>query len=137
MDLNTLDKAQLIEQIKRLDAELAQLKSDQFSREFFASIIEHIPIPVAILNVPQPGQSASYVYQFVNSAVAQLNNKSVEQHIGRTLEEILGNKEVVAGIHANRFVKLTCPSKAPWGALSSITFPSCNRVRLPRWERPW
>ncbi len=101
MDLSTLDKTQLIEQIKRLDAEVAQLKNDQLSHEFFSSIIEHIPIPVAILKVPQSGQPASYIYQFVNSAVAKLNNKSVEQHIGRTLEEILGNKEVVAGIHAN------------------------------------
>ncbi len=101
MDLSTLDKSQLIEQIKRLEAEVAQLKNNQFSHEFFSSIIEHIPIPVAILKVPQPGQPAGYIYQFVNSALAQLNNKTVEQHIGRTLEEILGNEEVVAGIHAN------------------------------------
>ena len=101
MDLNTLDKSQLIEHIKQLDAELAQLKTEQYGREFFASIIEHIPIPVAILRVPPPGQPACYVYQFVNTAVAKLNNKSVAQHIGHTLEEILGNAEVVAGIHAN------------------------------------
>ncbi len=78
-----------------------QLNKDKFHRGFLSSIIEHLPIPVAILSINQQGDETRYVYEFANAAVAKLNGKPVSQHLGHTLEEVLGNHEVVAGIKAN------------------------------------
>jgi signal transduction histidine kinase len=101
MDLNTLDKSQLIEEIKHLQAQLEEQQSAQYSHEFFASFIEHIPIPVAILKVSQHNQSSRYTYQFVNTALAKLNNKSINQHLGQTLEDVIENDAIAINVHAN------------------------------------
>ncbi len=102
MDLNTLDKPQLIEKIKHLQAQLEEQQSVHYSHEFFASFIKHIPIPVAILKkVSLPNQKTRFVYQFVNSAVAKLNNKSINQHLGHALQDVLENETVAADIHAS------------------------------------
>ncbi len=101
MDLNTLDKPQLIEEIKQLRVQLEQQQYVQYTHEFFASFIEHVPIPLAILKVEKNTPQTRFIYQFVNSAVAKLNNKSINQHLGHSLQDVLENEAVAADIHAN------------------------------------
>ncbi len=101
MNHQSMDKDQLISEIIGLQDQVAELKKDKFHRGFLSSIIEHLPIPVAILTIKEQGGETSYVYEFANEAVAKLNGKMVSQHLGHTLEEVLGNHEAVAGIKAN------------------------------------
>ena len=101
MNYPSMDKGQLINEINSLQEQIAELKKDKFHRDFLTSIIEHLPIPVAILAINQQGDETRYIYEFANEAVAKLNSKPVLEHLGHTLEEVLGNHEVVAGIKAN------------------------------------
>ena len=101
MNYPSMDKDQLINEINSLQEQIAELKKDKFHRDFLTSIIEHLPIPVAILAINQQGDETRYIYEFANEAVAKLNGKPVLEHLGHTLEEVLGNHEVVAGIKAN------------------------------------
>ena len=101
MNYQSMDKDQLLSEINSLQDQIAELKKDKFHRDFLTSIIEHLPIPMAILAINEQGGENSYVYEFANEAVAKLNGKLVSQHLGHTLEEVLGNHEVVAGIKAN------------------------------------
>ncbi len=101
MDLNRLDKPQLIDEIKQLRVQLEQQQYKQYSHEFLASFIEQVPIPLAILKVERDIPQTRFVYQFVNSAVTKLNNKNINQHLGHSLQDVLENEAIAADIHAN------------------------------------
>jgi len=122
MSYQSMDKEQLCSEIERLQAQVAQLEKDKFHRGYLSSIIEHLPIPIAILGINSQGE---FIYEFANEAVAKLNNKSVEDHIGHSLEDVLGNQEAVAGIKENfhQVVKSAVTSKR------EIDIPSDGKVK--------
>ena len=94
-------KTQLIKELKKLRAQINDLNAKQIDKKYIEIIINQLPIPIAILKVNKMNGEYQYIYEFANSAVAKLNNKTAEEHIGRTLEEIITNEKAVHDIKAN------------------------------------
>ncbi len=51
MNFQSMDRESLRSEVERLQAQVAQLEKDKFHRGYLSSIIEHLPIPVAILGI--------------------------------------------------------------------------------------
>ena len=117
-----------------LDTEqFEKLETTQIEKEYIETIINQLPIPIAILKVKNMNGEYQYIYEFVNSAVAKLNNKTTEEHIGRTLEEIITNEKAAQDIKANfrKVIKskkitvrqISIPIKGKIGRLLEFHFP--------------
>jgi len=77
------------------------LERRKIDKKYIEIIINQLPIPIAILKVKNMNGEYQYIYEFVNNAAAKLNNKTTEEHIGRTLEEIITIKKAANDIKAN------------------------------------
>ena len=101
MDDENKTKTQLINELKQLRAQIENLERRKIDKKYIEIIINQLPIPIAILKVNNMNGEYQYIYEFVNSSLAKLNNKTTEEHIGRTLEEVITNEKAANHIKAN------------------------------------
>ena len=117
-----------------LDTEqFEKLETTQIEREYIDTIINQLPIPIAIFRVNEVNGEYQYIYEFVNESISKLNNRTKKEHIGHSLEEIITVKEAAQDIKANfrnviKSKKITVrqisiPIKGKLGQLLEFHFP--------------
>ena len=85
-----------------LDTEqFEKLETTQIDKEYIDTIINQLPIPIAILKVNEVNGEYHYIYEFVNESITKLNNRTKKEHIGHSLEEIITVEEAAQDIKAN------------------------------------
>ena len=94
-------KTQLINELKQLRARIENLDARQNDKKYMEIIINQLPIPIAIFKINNVNGEYQYTYEFANNSIAKLNNKTTEEHIGRTIEEVITNEKAVHDIKAN------------------------------------
>jgi len=82
------------------DANKTSISIKWFTRNT-ENIINQLPIPIAIIKVNNVNGGYQYIYEFVNSSLAKLNNKTIAEHIGYSVEEVITNEKAVYDIKAN------------------------------------
>ena len=85
-----------------LDTEqFEKLETTQIEKEYIDTILNGLPIPIAILRVNEVNGEYQYIYEFVNESISKLNNRTKKDHIGHSLEEIITDEEAAQDIKAN------------------------------------
>jgi len=94
-------KTQLINELKQLRAQIENLDARQNDKKYLEIILNQLPIPIAIIKVNNVNGEYQYIYEFANSSLAKLNNKTIAEHIGHSVEEVITNEKAVYDIKAN------------------------------------
>ena len=83
-------KAELIDELEKLREQFENLKTTLIEKEYIETIINQLPIPIAILKVITVNGEYQYIYEFINEAISKLNNKTVKDddgHVRRAARE--------------------------------------------------
>jgi len=91
----------LAQSFNEMAVQLQKTREQLLHKEYIENIINQLPIPIAILKVNEVNGEYQYIYEFANESISKLNNRTTEEHIGHSLEEIITNEEAVQDIKAN------------------------------------
>jgi diguanylate cyclase (GGDEF)-like protein/PAS domain S-box-containing protein len=65
------------------------------TKKFLDAVIENVPVPIVVKDVPQPGAGAdSFTFSLVNKAAEELYGISGEECIGKTLSDIFPEEKI-------------------------------------------
>ncbi len=126
-------KDELISELQQLRGKVKQLQKDEQDHPFTQSLIEVLPVPIAILKASKNGDGYQFTYEFVNQAIADINNKSIKEHIGHSLDDIIEHKPAAQNIQQN-FERVLLDGKT---SVREIDMPFQGRIgRLKEYHFP-